>query len=343
MSFIKKREGSRFYWYYWRDENGKQQGKSLETELRDIAEVKKGEEDKKRHYGEAGLPFTKALWGTAKGSFLAGYKEGATKVSHERSFVLFEKYASPIRPSDIDYKKAKGFRDWMIARKSRFGRVYRPTTVNIQIQNLHTFFNECKRLKYVTDNPFGDLKHVPDTRRSHKYFTKQQIQSIIKEAKSSWPPDRLLMLFFFLYTGVRLGELVNLRWASIDLEKNLFYLHGSETWEPKDREEHSIGLHPDLLDHLRRHPRGSEYVFPGMEGGRRCKFSVERLFNRLYRRAGIDSVTGVHILRHSFATHSGLNLKALQMVLGHSDISTTMRYSHVTPEDVQSVTKISYF
>ncbi len=340
MSFTKKR--GRVWWYYWRDENGMQKAKSLKTPSSDVAEVKKGEEDKKRHFGNAGLPFKKILWDTAKKDFLEGYKDGKTKEGHERSLSLFESHVQPVRVSDADYKKAKSFRDWLQTTPSRFGRPFSPTSVNIHVRNLHAFFEECKRHKYVIENPFGDVKQIPETKRAHKYLTKAEVQAVLAEARESWAEEKVLMLLFFLYTGVRLGEMANMKWKAIDLERNLFYLRGSENWEPKDREEHSIGIHPELLEGLKRHPRTSEFVFPGVNGGKRCEYSTRRLFNRLYKRAGITSFDGIHLLRHTFGTHFKGELKTLQKIFGHSDIKTTMKYVHVTEEDMQAITRISY-
>lgn len=343
MSHIKKRPGSKFWWYYWRDANGKQQGKSLETPDAKIAEVKKGEEDKKRYHQAAGLPFKDALWGTAKVDFLKGYIDGTkTKEGHQQSLALFERYASPFKPSEVTYNKAKGFRDLMQTKKSKLGKPYKPNSINIHIRNLHTFFSECKRLGYCLENPFDEVGQIPVTKRAPKYFRKDQVNAAIEEAERSWPPEKVLMLYFFLYTGVRMGELINLKWTAIDLERGLFYLHGSEEWEPKDREENTIGLHDKLLPRLKTHPRTSPYVFPGRKGRPRDSRSLRHLFNRLYRRAGITDKTGLHILRHTFLTHAPIPTKAKQKIAGHSHIDTTMRYDHVTPEDLDMVKRLSY-
>lgn len=341
MSRVDKRPGSRFYYYFWRDENGREQAKSLKTEDKLIADLKKGEEDKKRHYAREGVPFKDARWSTAKEDFLKGYQAGKTKEGHQQSLSLFERYAPGFKPSSITYSKAKGFRDWLHMQTSKHGRPYQPASINIHIRNLTTFFNECVRFGYCTESPFKEVKQVPDTKRTPKYLKKDEIQAVINEAHN-WPEDKLLMALFFLYTGIRLSELVYLRWPAIDLERGLFYLHGSEEWEPKDREEHAIGLNPELLKRLRRHPKGSEFVFPGVNGGRRCRYSLGRLFNRLYRRAGV-SMTGVHLLRHTWATHCGLNVKTKQRIMGHSDVRTTMRYDHITEEDRQAAANVSYF
>lgn len=342
MSFTKKR--GRIWWYYWRPTPGApQKGKSLKTTDGVVAEIKKGEEDKKRHLGGAGLPVTGILWNTFTADFLAGYKPGTkTYETHARTIKVFGDYAAPGKLESVTYAKAKEFRDWLLAQKSHWGRPYKPASINIHLRNLHTLFNEAKRSNYIKENPFDEVKQIPDTKRTPKYFRKDQALALMEEADRSWPQEKALMLCFFLYTGVRLGELVNLRWASIDAGRRLFYLHGSETWEPKDREEHAIGLHPELMKRLKKHPRTSTYVFPGKNGGTRNKRSLRYLFNRLYKRAGITDKSGIHVLRHTFLTHAPLSTKAKQLIAGHADIKTTMRYDHVTPEDLAAVKRVSY-
>lgn len=339
MSSIHKR--GNVWWYYWRDD-GVQRAMSLDTPDAVVAGIKKGEEDKKRLYGAEGLPFTDALWDTVKTDFLKGYQEGKTREGHEASLKLFERFALPVKISPISYLTAKGFRDHLQTVKNKQGKPYKPNSINIHLRNLHTFFNEAVKMKYVASNPFAEVKQIPVTKRAPRYFRKEDVAAIIEEAGRSWPKDKVLMLYFFLYTGVRMGELINLKWSALDLERGIFYLHGSEDWEPKDREEHAIALHGEILKRLKTHPKTSDFVFPGQKGGPRHDRSLRNLFNRLYKRAGKTGKEGLHILRHTFLTHAKIPLKAKQLIAGHSDIKTTMRYDHVTPEDLEMVKKISY-
>lgn len=337
--FLYKR--SRLWWIGWRDEKGVQHGESLKTGDAVKASILRDEWIKKLGAAEEGVPNDTALWETVKTDFLKGYKEGSrTWTIHKHTLSLFESFANPVEIS-VTYNIAKAFRDHLQAKDSPRGGTFKPSTINIHVRNLHTFFNEAKRLNYVTKNPFDEVKQIPDTKRKPRYLTKEEIGNLVAEAEMSWDKPKILMLYLFLYTGVRPGELINLKWSAIDLGRKIFYLHGSETWEPKDREEHAIGLHPELEKRLKKHPKTSEYVFPGMKGGKRCQFSMVRLFNRLYNRAGVTA-SGLKILRHTFATHCGLPTKTKQRVLGHSSITTTMIYDHVTPEDLAGIRKISY-
>ena len=338
-SWLYKR--GRIWWYGWRDDGRKQDAKSLKTQDAVRAEILRDEEDKKLNAKETGLSNKNALWDTVRTDFLSGYKEGKTKEGHLRSLALFEEYTSPSKISSPTYQDAKGFRDHLQTAKSVRGKPYSPTSINIHIRNLTTFFNEAVRAKYITESPFAEVKQVPEVKRTPRYIQKEQVLGLIAEADTSWPPDKVLMLKTFLYTGIRLSELVNLRWSSIDLKAEIFFLHGSENWAPKDREEHAIGLHLELKAGFKKLPKISEYVFPGTNGKPRDKDATRSLFNRLYKRAGIKE-TGCHLIRHTFATHSLLPIRALQKVLGHADVKTTERYRHVTKEHLEEMKKMTY-
>ena len=105
------------------------------------------------------------------------------------------------------------------------------------------------------------------------------------------------------------------------------------------------GVDPSVLKQFEQQAAAQTQVEPtqstGKAGKRRDARATGRLFNVLYKRAGITA-SGCHILRHSFATHFQGREKALQRVLGHSDPRTTQRYSHVTPEELAAVKDLEY-
>jgi site-specific recombinase XerD len=88
-------------------------------------------------------------------------------------------------------------------------------------------------------------------------------------------------------------------------------------------------------------PERQGYVFKGVTGGPRDIHATIHRLNRLYAKVSINA-TGAHILRHSFATHFQGNPRTLQKILGHSDIKTTLIYSHVTPADLKAVKDQNY-
>lgn len=146
------------------------------------------------------------------------------------------------------------------------------------------------------------------------------------------------MVVTLLNTGLRWGELVALRWQDVDLKAGRIVVR-QNVWRghigtPKGGRAREIPLNEAVLSVLRehRHLRG-EWVFC-TDGGTRLGDQAETSrLESACRRAGLRNVTW-HVLRHTFASHlvmRGVPIKAVQELLGHQDIQTTMRYAHLAP------------
>ena len=340
MSFLYKRTNSPYWYYGWVDDAGVQHGISLKVTGRIEAEVAQGIKDRQRNSDGTGSIIKGIPWKQFKIEFLAEYR-GNTLEIYKDSFRYFDELARPTIMSDFTYGEAKAFKAKLREHVSkRTKQPLKDNSVNIVLRNMHTAFGEAVKLKYCASNPFEQVKQIPVTKRVPRYLTPDQVRALKQAAMNSPTADTYLMVLFLIHTGVRRQEMLTLKWSAINLERGIIYLHGTEEAEPKDREEHAIGLHPDLIKALKKRPRRSEFVFPGQHG-QRDEDSVTRLFNRLYKRAGI-AARGCHILRHTFATNFPGNPKVLQRILGHSDPRTTERYQHITPEELLAVRNLNY-
>ena len=151
-----------------------------------------------------------------------------------------------------------------------------------------------------------------------------------------------LLLRTMLNTGLRLSEAVHLRWTDIDL--NTGRLHVRQGKGAKDR---ILWLGVEDLDALQSWRQrqaehvghAPEYVFTTLKGDRVQTQYVQSMVNRLARKAGIEKRISPHTLRHTFATdllRETQNLEIVRRALGHSDISTTQIYVHLTDQDLES-------
>ena len=139
-------------------------------------------------------------------------------------------------------------------------------------------------------------------------------------------------MFTLCYSaGLRLGELLGLKIADVDSDRMQIRIeHG------KGRKDRYTVLSPRVLDLLRTYVsefRPRTYLFEGENGGKYSSSSVQALMRRHRLIAGIQKRATVHTLRHSFATHlleNGTDIRVIQELLGHSQISTTQIYTHVT-------------
>jgi integrase len=152
------------------------------------------------------------------------------------------------------------------------------------------------------------------------------------------------MTFTALRTGMRQGELKGLQWSSIDWQNQSLAVRHSRCdyrkalGSPKSNRERHIPLDVDVYEMLHNRKKNTGYVFIDTD---KEPFDDKRLNRRLSaicKKAGLRKITW-HILRHTFASHlamKGVPLTTVQMLLGHSNITTTMRYAHVAPSTLRT-------
>jgi integrase len=143
-----------------------------------------------------------------------------------------------------------------------------------------------------------------------------------------------------LKTGLRVGELLALKWEDLDLVAGKLVvrrtLWNGQEGMPKGGRQRVVPLSHETVDVLKayRHLRGP-YVFCDEGGGRLTHSVVKDVVPSTCRRAGLGKRITTHGLRHTFASHlimRGASLKAVQELLGHESIEMTLRYAHLTPD-----------
>jgi integrase len=152
------------------------------------------------------------------------------------------------------------------------------------------------------------------------------------------------MLLVALRTGMRQGELKGLQWTSIDWHKHIMTVRHSrcdytkELGSPKSNRERHIPMHNEIYEILHAREKETGYVFLDAD---KHPFDTQRLKLRIAKvckSAGLRRI-GWHTLRHTFASHlamKGVPLNAVQALMGHSNITTTMRYAHLAPSALHS-------
>jgi site-specific recombinase XerD len=154
------------------------------------------------------------------------------------------------------------------------------------------------------------------------------------------PDGRSRLLFRTAYAcGLRLSEVLHLKPADLDSGRMLVHVR-----QGKGRKDRLVPLPARLLEELRaywRHVRPRHWLFPGQPPGRPLHpAGVQRVCARAARACGFGKRVTPHTLRHSYATHlleAGVDLVTLQHLLGHRDLKTTARYTHVSAERLAGV------
>ena len=151
-----------------------------------------------------------------------------------------------------------------------------------------------------------------------------------------------------LRTGMRQGELTGLQWSSIDWCNRIVTVRHSRCEyqkalvSPKSNRERYIPLDAELFSLLLQRRRSEGYVFLGTDGKPFDQNRMSRRLSAVCKRAGLRRVTW-HKLRHTFASHlamKGVSLNVVQSLLGHTSITTTIRYAHVAPSSLRAAIEL---
>lgn len=138
--------------------------------------------------------------------------------------------------------------------------------------------------------------------------------------------------------GLRVSEIVNLKVVNIDSKTMQVLIERA-----KGKKDRYVNLPESVLTQLRHYYevyKPVKYLFEGKFGGKYSVRTVQQVFRDAIGRAKIKHVGGVHMLRHSFATHlleAGTDIRFIQELLGHSDIKTTLRYTHVGRQSINQI------
>ena len=252
---------------------------------------------------------------------------------------LIDKYPYIERTSHFN---PKIFEDFKQFRKEE-GAANR--TVNSEIVVVRMMFRLAVQWGYVAKNPTDGISKLKIQQKiAPRFLSEKESKKLLSSADEFLYP----IFFTFLNTGMRKSELENLEWADIDLGRRKIKIRAKDEWTPKtDEREIPIneGVYRVLLKQKER-ADGSKYVFPDENGCKIFKNRLRRRFMTLTKHCGFGDVTKVHSLRHTFASHlvmKGVDLTTIKQLLGHSDIETTMIYSHLTQDHVdRAVEKLEF-
>ena len=203
---------------------------------------------------------------------------------------------------------------------------------------LRGFYKFLMLEKIISENPAANLELPKRTRALPKFLSVDEIELLISSAGDIKNATRLRAMIELVYaSGLRVSELCELPMTGILGDKLL--IHG------KGAKERIVPMHAGAIAALNkwlavRDDDKSKYVFPsGGASGHITRDGFFKILKKCAVLAGIDPHrVSPHVLRHSFASHllaGGANLRAIQTMLGHEDISTTQIYTHVMPEQLR--------
>ncbi len=224
-------------------------------------------------------------------------------------------------PADqITEKQARAF----LAELS--GRGLSASTVNQALSAVRFFFQT------VLQRPMNlELHYQRAPQRVPVTLTPEEVSRLLEAVRNQ--RDRTTMEVAYA-TGLRLGEVLNLKVADIDSGRMILRVN-----QGKGKKDRNVMLGPALLETLRAYWKRYQpkaLLFPGKDPSRPVHPTlIQRAFIQARREARIQKPVSFHSLRHSFATQlldSGVNVRTIQSLLGHQSLGTTQRYTHVAGE-----------
>ena len=216
----------------------------------------------------------------------------------------------------------------------------KPTSISRKTSALRSFYKFLMLEKIIDENPATNLETPKREKILPKLLTTQEIELLISSAGDIKTATRLRAMIELLYaSGLRISELCELPITAILGDRLL--IHGKGAKERIVPMHETAALALDKWMEIRPESN-SKYVFPSSgKTGHITRDAFFKLLKKCATLAGIDPTrVSPHVLRHSFASHllaHGANLRVIQTMLGHEDISTTQIYTHVLPEKLQQV------
>ena len=206
---------------------------------------------------------------------------------------------------------------------------------------INSIYNHAIRLELLNENPFKKVIPPRPAPVPPLYMSVDDIQNIFKIMN----PSFRRLCTFALVTGMRMGELLNLKWEHIDLANKRVLVQNTRTFYTKNKRNRVIPLSDIAISVLAEIHERREYVFMTELNLRWTENYATHMFKRCVLNAKLNPRYHFHTLRHTFASwlvQKGVNIYEVKELLGHSNITTTQIYAHLEPETLHNtVNKIS--
>lgn len=228
--------------------------------------------------------------------------------------------------------------DTFTAEKLRSYFLYCINTLKLSENTLHSRINAVKfyfEQVLHREKLFFEIPRPKKPTILPQVINEQEIKAIFA-ATTNLKHNTMLKLCYGM--GLRVSEIINLKITDIDSKNMQVFVARA-----KGKKDRYVNLPESVLTQLRSYflkYKPVTYLFEGQYGGQYSIRSAQQVFKDALKKAKINKDVGIHGLRHSFATHlleAGTDIKFIQELLGHNDIKTTIRYTHVSKKSIKKV------
>lgn len=219
-------------------------------------------------------------------------------------------------------------------------------SVSRKISSLRAFYQFLLRNNLAEDNPFSYVHLKKKNLRLPRFFYEKEMDVLFQVVKGENPLDyRNEAILEVLYgTGIRVSECAGIEMKDIDFELNVLLIRGKGNKERYVPFGHYAAVAIQQYIKKARDPLMKKYqkrhsvLFVNHHGDGISSTGIEYVLNQVIKKSSLTSDIHPHMLRHTFATHllnNGADMRTVQELLGHSSLSSTQIYAHVTKEKLQ--------
>jgi len=232
------------------------------------------------------------------------------------------RYLRQITPKMVEDYKAQR----KVAFSKKRKRMLSPATANRELTCLKTMLNKAVEWEMVEANPAAKVKLLREPKGRLRYLTEVEANMLVECYGDHLKP----IVVTALNTGMRLGEILKLKWEEVEFENQIIYVTNT-----KNGEQRQIPMNKTLTETLQgiKLEKPSPWVFCNPRTHNPYR-SVRFCFDKAKREAGIEGFD-FHDLRHTFASRlvmRGVDLVTVKELLGHKQVEMTLRYAHLSPK-----------
>lgn len=267
-----------------------------------------------------------------------------TMLAYRRDMTSFADFLEPRAISLLQASRS----DVVDFLSSLYSRGLDSRSVARQLVTLRNFYRYCLRDDLITEDPAANIESPKIYRALPHFLSVDEVEKLLAQPDVKTPiglRDKAMIELMYS-TGLRVSELCGLRTSDIQMNAGTLRCIG------KGNKERVVPVGRRAIDAIATYmsesrpkllrDRTSPYIFVGKLGGKVDRIQFWMLLKKYGVQAGLRESLNPHMLRHSFATHlldRGADLRSVQLMLGHADISTTQIYTHVVEERLKQVYK----
>lgn len=264
--------------------------------------------------------------------------------SQERQLEWWKDRLGHLTLADVTPAVLTGVRDTLLTEPADWDRLKKkgkaprkPATVNRYMAVIsHAFTVAVREWQWVESNPVFRINRLKEPRGRVRYLDDDERERLLKACRESDQPLLYPAVVLSLATGARQGEILNLKWKDVHLDRGMITLI-----DTKNGETRSVPLVGHALDSIKRlrtdHPTIFQWVFPGEKG--LGPMDIRPFYVKAVGKAKIEDFRW-HDLRHCTASYLAMNgatLPEIAAVLGHKQLDMVRRYAHISPQHTAGV------